>query len=279
MDAATAAETAGLHVGNSKSLSNLQVYRSLPEEVIGCIDESEFNGLAAGTNFSFKDAMYQAIDHGGGKPPPPPPPAPTAQRAREMGEVVLNSINLFKTKLNAGAPAPGAGTTQTTGNNTTQKTTAAPTQQSAVRPGQVSSLAGIKSCLKNPIVFKPSPELLQSSASEDGVNIHWRSISSVFKFLGDIVASESDTLISEPVKKVWSWDNKGQRELLFHLAADLRDAKVIASYRGKKVGISASRHDGVIDHSLVVMALLTQLLNDSRVAGDIPTTQRLEVVP
>ena len=36
---------------------------------------------------------------------------------------------------------------------------------------------------------------------------------------------------------------------------------------------------GIEDHSLEVVALLTQLLNDSRIAGDIPTTQRLEVVP
>ncbi len=302
IDAASAAEPGGLHVGNKDSSGRLQVYRTTSSLVLGCLDVAAFNSAAAPmfnmplpSSFKGPDERPSATRAGAApratgsgtrtiplRAPPPVAgmgggnegPGGPADFVREQSRIIGPA---FKAETVSGM-MPATPTAAPSGGGAAKS--APPQQQSGVQSGRLSSLVDQRYCRENPLTLDyVEPQAEDSRESERSIVIHWRSIASVFRYLGAIVAEQGRTLgggNGDP----WTWTGSGGREVLFDLSDDPRSVRVTTTYRGKAYGVSGQGHgDVVVDHSLTVMALLTELLNDTRVAGDIPTTQRLEVVP
>lgn len=319
VDLSTAVGDKDLHIGNGSTKKNFGVYRSVEGVAMGCLDRVAFNEAA---KIAYSTALSQAknkeehdritnfeinppsllsvttprvaerkhtLKNGkaDGEPLPPPSLNHAARNAGDRrsdieAQIIAAPPNSFSLIAHQAAPKP-PGTPSAPTPSSGGAASAAP-QQSEVRPGQLSSIVDWDDCASNPQVLPPISEADASLASEQGILIHWRSIASIFRYVGAIVAeqeAEQDKSLPgaeptfDPTDSRWSWRRPdGTWEVLFKVTKNPPNARVEAG----KYGISPASHDGYHDDSLMVMALLSQLLNDSRISGDIPATQRLEIV-
>ena len=303
IDSTVAADAANLHVGNASG-NKLQVYRSLVGQVVGCLNVNEFN-KQADPNFKIADtvARQPSADRtrsrrGGaalrsevssdrrGFTSIDPPQVDGLSAVQQRVDLDLFGLHtglaaqISRSTTSASSSATSGASKPSAGAGSLSSRTPGPLQQSDVQPGQISSILGDTACVANPLVLGRASETEASLNTEQGIVVHWRSIMGVFQYVGSVIEHQKSLTATQIARDdAWSWDRRGKREILFDLTDNPDLARVSTTYRGEAYGIPKANRENIRDHSLLVLSLLTRLLNDSRISGDIPTTQRLEVVP
>jgi hypothetical protein len=299
------------HVGNfDKAAKNGQLYRSYPSQVALCIDDSLSDGnriysqtvlqhltevrksrakrvseslcTSAGTldvacqsnflseNLKFSNpgglALLYLSGHGGGN----------------SGSG--NTTGLNNGGTNSGGTNPGANTGGAGRSSGAPGGSSGPTVTSVMQANRISAVLQATDCEGDQIVLEPSSESDFKEESQGFAHIEWRSISEVFQYLGAVSRNAGltqwTTVPDTDIKTVGSPAKASYQEVLFRLGTS---GTLEASYGGVKYGvsqgISKEGESAINDHSLEVLALLSELVNTAKVSSDIPVTQQLQILP
>jgi hypothetical protein len=77
-------------------------------------------------------------------------------------------------------------------------------------------------------------------------------------------------------KKGVTWTENGAKQTLFQLHREPGVDRIAVNYRGRRYFV---RQGDPSDHTLEVLALLSQLINANKNANEIPSTKAVQIVP
>ena len=193
----------------------------------------------------------------------------------------LDSIRLTVGSTKGSGKDSGGGT-----GVATSKAGGSATQTLATLATPVLPLVGklpTKAC-DEPVVLEPREveqtlKYLAEKWATTGIEIRLRSVREVFDYLGATLNMKGKTL---------SWVDAGTTHVLFALTArDTDSANALSDCKGTVKGVlgDATRFSWGCtnatqkDHTAEVLALLSELVNASKVSADIATTKQVQVVP
>ncbi len=116
---------------------------------------------------------------------------------------------------------------------------------------------------------------IQESSVEGGGYI-LRSVDGIIRYLGRVQQVVDETAGPDNDKKGVTWTQNGVRQTLFQLHREPGLDRISINYRGKHYYV---RQGDPSDHTLEVLALLSQLINANKNANEIPSTKAVQIVP
>ena len=116
---------------------------------------------------------------------------------------------------------------------------------------------------------------IQESSVEGGGYV-LRSVDGIIRYLGRVQQVVDETAGPDSDKKGVTWTENGAKQTLFQLHREPGVDRIAVNYRGQRYYV---RQGDRSDHTLEVLALLSQLINANKNANEIPSTKAVQIVP
>jgi hypothetical protein len=143
---------------------------------------------------------------------------------------------------------------------------------SALSPDDMAMFA----CTHRQVVqcHKSWAEIQESSVEGGGYVL--RSVDGIIRYLGRVQQLVDETAGPDSDKKGVTWTENNVRQTLFQLHREPGLDRIAVNYRGRRYFV---RQGDPSDHTLEVLALLSQLINANKNANEIPSTKAVQIVP
>ena len=269
-----------LHVGNADCAQNQdkdkkktvcskgQLYREYTGEVALCLklqdDMFEKHSIYSESTLSKVEELSQSGLIGNGP------------NELEIAKGAVAAIQPLKGKKpNPGGPTGGnqnqSGAMKSSAQGAAAGPAAAGGGQSAVsvvlQIGRVSAILGEQACAPEQLVLPPTTEKEFEKHSSKFAQVEWRSTTEIIQYLG-AVSRHPDRV---------NWGPEKSKHKLFAIDSS-SEGRITVTYRGRIFGI-ADEISNPQDHSLQVLAIVSELVNTAKISSDIPVNPQLQIIP
>ena len=281
-----------LHVGNAACESPTekgcaQLYKENPAQVAVCVganyvaerDSFEFNGhaiYAMPRSAAHRDAEQVLRRRSGND-------TGLSERAREDNrDALLQKVTAHRAApaLYRAQSATAKSTDEMPGDAVASRGSAGastargsmPQVAMALLPGRISAILDRADCRSDEVVLPAETEEAASIASQQFARVEWRSISEIIAYLGAVARHQTDGQGPR-------WREGDVMQSLLELNHD-ENGRISAHYRGQVYALPDQGSDGTSNtHGLEAFALVNELLSTAKIAGNLPVTQQLQILP